>query len=80
MDTTPDEINSNVVQLFPSKLTDIEDTKKAARDLAKAVCIGNFNKRLFCEEIRKQHPGVQAEICKLILKLLEQWNMDGEVR
>ena len=77
MDITPNDIN-NVVELFPNKFTDPTNSRDAARALAKETCVLNFNPRIFCEEIRKEHPHVQAAVGKLVFKLLRQWAHDYE--
>ena len=77
MDTTVSESN-NVVELRPNKLTDTEGSKRAALSLTKAVGVLNFNPRIFCEEIRRQHPHMQAQLGRLIFKLLEEWARDYE--
>ena len=73
---TDSEDRSNVIQFKPAASSEAGDSKKIARLLAEAVCRLDFDQRVFCKEIKSNHPHIQAMIGQVVFKLLEQWSDD----
>ena len=68
----------NIVELRPRKngWTDPSISKNAATDFIDKITLGNFDKRLFGEEIRKHHPLAQQAVFDTVMELLNQWTED----